>query len=522
MFTQANLKKIASWIITTSFQMYQYIMRRVIRLLRYLDRKKNEIPNWSTREKDHPAWIRYSVVIALIILAIVIKTGVNSVMVYKLPFMIFYSVIVLSAWYGGLRPGLLAVILSALLAHFIYLPQVNVYEASSSFSPLVLFMLEGFLIVGLSHSMHRAQQTLEEKKQYSQYYASIAQHISDALISTDLDFRIQSWNDGAEMLYGWKRHEVMGRALHEVIPTKYPASLKKTLPEFLEADGHWRGEVLHQRKNSSRVYILTSMSWLQGEDKQPMGIVMVNRDITDRKKLEQGKDDFIGLASHELKTPLTSIQLYTSILKQRFEKAKDTGSMTYLSKIDEQMDKLLELVNHLLDVSKAQAGKMQFHFEEVAFDPFIRTIVKDIQFITKTHTFEVRGETDARVSLDKDRFRQVIVNILNNAVKYSAQADKVVVTLMKDSKSVKVSVRDFGIGIPREKQEKIFDRFYQVSDSKGYTFSGLGLGLYISREIIEKHSGTLRVDSEEGKGSTFTISIPSVKHHEGKKDHSHR
>jgi signal transduction histidine kinase len=185
--------------------------------------------------------------------------------------------------------------------------------------------------------------------------------------------------------------------------------------------------------------------------------------------------------------------------------------MTYLTKIDQQMDKLLELVNHLLDVSKTQAGKMQFNYEHVSFDTFILQVIKDIQFITKTHTFEVKGHSEQRVLIDKDRFRQVIVNILNNAVKYSSQADKVIITLGKEGSSVKLSVKDFGVGIPKEKQDKIFDRFYQVTDAKGYTFSGLGLGLYISKEIIEKHNGTLRVESEVGKGSTFIITVPSVK-----------
>jgi hypothetical protein len=102
MFTKANLKRIASWIITTTFRAYQYIVRRITRLLIYLNKKKNEIPNWSTRERDHPALVRFGLVLILIILALLIKTGVNSVIIYKLPFTVFYSVIVISAWYGGL------------------------------------------------------------------------------------------------------------------------------------------------------------------------------------------------------------------------------------------------------------------------------------------------------------------------------------------------------------------------------------------------------------------------------------
>lgn len=226
------------------------------------------------------------------------------------------------------------------------------------------------------------------------------------------------------------------------------------------------------------------------------------------KKLEQGKDDFIALASHELKTPLTSTKLFVDILKQRFELTNDKKSQMYLSKISTQIHKLLELVHYLLDVSKVQAGKIQFTLEQIAVDRFVTDVVRDVQQITQTHRFRIEGKTDKQVTIDKDRMRQVLVNILNNAVKYSARADTVIVTLAAQHSKVRISITDFGIGIPKEKREKIFDRFYQVEDAKGYTYSGMGLGLYISKDIIEKHNGQLIVDSEEGKGSTFHIHLP--------------
>jgi signal transduction histidine kinase len=184
----------------------------------------------------------------------------------------------------------------------------------------------------------------------------------------------------------------------------------------------------------------------------------------------------------------------------------------YLSKISSQVHKLHELVNYLLDVSKVQAGKMQFVMEEIAVDRFVADVVRDVQQITPSHRFRIEGKTEAHIRIDKDRIRQVVVNILNNAVKYSSHADSVIVTLARVGPRIRISVTDFGIGIPKEKRDKIFDRFYQVNDAKGYTYSGMGLGLYISKDIIGKHNGTLFVESEEGKGSTFHVELPISKY----------
>ncbi len=471
---------------------------------------EKKIPNWYTREKDHPAVLRFGLAIILCLLALSLKMLLDPVLA-DLPFILFYSAILMSSWYGGFWPGIVATILSASLSYFTFILPVSKDPFWSNMLAEALFILEGTLIAGISNSMHKAFQTYEEKDRYLRYYASIAQNISDAVISTDMNDVIQSWNKGAEHLYGHTEKDVVGYSINEIIPTTYLLQQKKEINDSIFYEGSWKGEVIHKRKNGSRVYVLTSTSLIRDEDDKPLGLVLVNRDISDRKKLEQGKDDFIALASHELKTPLTSTKLYVDVLKQRFEDSEDKKSLSYISKINLQIQKLLELVSHLLDVSKVQAGKLQYNLEEVSFDRFVIEVVRDIRQITPSHKFMIDGSTDKVVCIDKDRMRQVLVNILNNAVKYSSQADKVIVSLHKDGAQVRLGIQDFGIGIPKEKQDKIFERFYQVTDSKGYTYSGMGLGLYISHEIIEKHHGKLWAESVEGKGSTFFIKLPTVK-----------
>ncbi len=492
-------------------KLYYYLRDRSRSTQRYVESVKKRIPHWNTRAIDHPPIFRYGLAILLCFLALAIKQIINPIFGTTLAFTFFYATILISTWYGGFGPGMCATILSGFLGYFVFFHPISNLPLHSQLFTVLFFMIEGSIIARLGSSMHKAFQQYEEKDRYVRYYANIAQNIFDAVISTDMDNIIQSWNKGAEALYGWDSDEVIGVSLGIIIPTTYVAQQKKEIDEHLEKHGYWKGEVIHKRKNGSRIHILTSISHITGDDGRPLGIVLVNRDISDRKKLEQGKDDFIALASHELKTPLTSTKLYVDILKQRFEQAHDKKDLSYIQKIDTQIKKLLELVKYLLDVSKVQAGKLQFTMEETSLDRFVMEVVRDIQQITPSHTFYIEDRTDKVVEIDKDRVRQVLVNLLNNAVKYSAGKDRIEISLQKNGSQAVVGVKDFGIGIPKEKQDKIFDRFYQVSDSKGYTYAGMGLGLYIAREIIEKHKGKLWVESEEGKGSTFYISFPSVR-----------
>ncbi|MES2437032.1 MAG: ATP-binding protein [Patescibacteria group bacterium] len=523
MGNKPTYKKISEFLLSFLITCYELTAGFFSTVGRVLQNISNSIPNWEIREKAHPALLRFGVAFILCLIAIGIKSIADPYFASSHPFLFFYGVIVISAWYGGSRPGIFAAIFVSVFAYYAYLKPLNPDATGPNVFASFTFFIQGLLVVGISATMHKTQQEFEEKKRYTQYYANIARHISDAVISTDEDLIIQSWNDGAEQLYGWKADEVLGNKLHDIISYSSGSNAKRSILEVLDIDEHWKGEVVHHRKNGSRIHILTSVSKLYGEDNEILGVVMVNKDITDRKKLEQGKDDFIALASHELKTPLTSVKLYTGILKQLFTKNADPKPLEYLSKVDGQIGKLLELVNHLLDVSKVQAGKIQYQFEPVELDKFVVEVAHDIQQITTSHTLTITGKTGKIVAIDKDRLRQAIVNILNNAIKYSAQAHTVNITLTKERDQVRVAIQDFGVGIPKEKQHKIFDRFYQVNDSKGYTYSGMGLGLYITHEIIEKHNGKLWVESEEDKGSTFIFTLPTLrKGYEQKKDNSPR
>lgn len=221
--------------------------------------------------------------------------------------------------------------------------------------------------------------------------------------------------------------------------------------------------------------------------------------------LNEKKDEFIGLASHELKTPLTSITGYLQIIDRL---KTDEESKRFMGKTIRQVRKLSGLVNDLLDVSKIEAGKLQM--KKVTFDLF--EIIRDaIELMQQTNdkceiSLKVKME-NCMVRADSQRIEQVIVNLLSNAIKYSQGTCKIIVRVSKTDKDVTVSVQDFGIGIAANKLAHVFSRFYRVEDTNPH-FSGLGIGLYLCHEIIVRHDGKIWVESEPGKGSTFYFSLP--------------
>ncbi|TMB86198.1 MAG: PAS domain-containing sensor histidine kinase [Chloroflexi bacterium] len=237
-------------------------------------------------------------------------------------------------------------------------------------------------------------------------------------------------------------------------------------------------------------------------------VVSVFTDITEQKEFEQRKDHFISMASHELKTPLAILSAFTQLLREWFEAEDRQDVILHLSKMDDQITRLTKLVADLLDISKMQAGKIELAQEAVDMDELLREVVENLQ-PTTTHRLLVKGAAHRSITGDRDRLGQVLMNLLTNAIKYSPQAETVMVRVAQTRDTLTVSVQDFGIGIAQSHQEKLFERFYRVYSEKDQTYPGLGIGLYIAHEIIQRHGGKMWVDSFEGKGSTFSFSLPN-------------
>jgi signal transduction histidine kinase len=247
---------------------------------------------------------------------------------------------------------------------------------------------------------------------------------------------------------------------------------------------------------------------IYGSTGKPELAVNVMNDLTERKELENKKDDFISMASHELKTPLTSMNIYFQVLKKHLETINDEKGLGLQKKISKQLVSLTDLVKEMLDVASIEKTKLQLKKEKFLIEELAEEIVESLQYLSN-HELQLDWSTKHHVVADKERIRQVLINLVSNAIKYSSQHTKIIIRSKKKDEMIIVSVEDSGIGIAEKDRSKLFGRFYQAGEGEK-TYPGLGLGLYISSQIVAMHGGEIWVDSEIGKGSTFYFSLPTL------------
>ncbi|HTK21748.1 MAG TPA: ATP-binding protein [Mucilaginibacter sp.] len=271
-----------------------------------------------------------------------------------------------------------------------------------------------------------------------------------------------------------------------------------------------------------KIYVKFIYEPLREDNNNVTGVIVLAHEITDlvnarilaqrnsHELAEQikRKDEFMSVASHELKTPLTTMKAALQILG-KLEIGNPKAEL-FVSKANKQMDRLTSLVTDLLSVTSLQSGKMKFYFEDFSLDEMLGDVIEQHQQSQSGHRIVLEGKTGIILNADNNRIEQVVNNFLSNAIKYSPGADKIIVKVERKKNTIKLSVKDFGIGIPEDQISHVFDRFYRVEES-GRNFQGLGLGLYISAEIIRRHNGKIGVERNEGEGSTFWFTLPLTK-----------
>jgi signal transduction histidine kinase len=260
--------------------------------------------------------------------------------------------------------------------------------------------------------------------------------------------------------------------------------------------------------NSRRKWINSSGKVELGDDGNVTGVIGTILDITESKEDSQRKDDFIGMVSHELKTPLTSLSGYSQLLQMHAQKKGDSFSNERLIKISSQIRKMNKLITGFLNVSRLEAGKIHLNKELFELNSIILETIDDAVSSTGTHEVVFEPDHDINISADCDKIGSVIFNLISNAIKYSPKATKVIVNSYMLEGNAVVSIKDEGMGIKAEDQERLFDRYYRVESDQMQQIAGFGIGLYLSAEIIKRHNGKIWVESELGKGSMFFFKIP--------------
>jgi PAS domain S-box-containing protein len=240
-----------------------------------------------------------------------------------------------------------------------------------------------------------------------------------------------------------------------------------------------------------------------------VGAVLVMRDITALQELDRKKDEFLSVASHELRTPLTTIKGYTQLLAQSINELAPVDRSTYITAVLGEVERMMGLISELLDVSRIETNRLQLQIRSIPWKDFLQRQVAAfrVQNPKRDLSLSLPSE-DVAVSVDPDRMRQVVDNLLSNALKYSAEGTPIEVLVEIEERQLSTTIIDHGIGIPKDELPQLFERFHRARNVSSRYYGGLGLGLYIARAIVEAHGGKIIVNSVEGEGSTFALKLP--------------
>ncbi len=345
------------------------------------------------------------------------------------------------------------------------------------------------------------------------YAEDIVETIREPLLVLDADLRVQRANSAFYQFFQIEPAETEQRLLFDLEDRQWDIPALRTLLEELLPTNHSFTDYVMEH-TFARIGWKSMLLNAHRIDHVPL-ILLAMEDSTARTQADQEKQnllelrkEFMATASHELKTPVSSVKGFTQLLRRRFTKAGDEQAASMLAKMEAQLTKLTTLINDLLDVTKVEAG--QLHWENIPFDldALVADTVEEMAHTTEQHQIHIEGTIGAQVCGDPERIAQVLTNLLSNAIKYSPQAETVRVSCASDADAATVGVQDFGIGIEASKQQHLFERFFRVNDLSHARFPGLGLGLYICAEIVKRHGGRMWVESREGVGSTFFFTVP--------------
>lgn len=350
--------------------------------------------------------------------------------------------------------------------------------------------------------------TIKEAEKKSAHLAAIVESSDDAIVSKTLDSIVTSWNKSAERLFGYTSEEMVGVSIVKLIPADRVREEDDILARLRKGERVSHFETVRQAKDGKLINVSLTISPVKDTNGAIIGASKIARDITAQKKEEQRKNDFIGMVSHELKTPLTTLTAIIQLLKLKLQHNDDSFIAGAADMAHVQTKRMSNLINGFLDISRLESGRLQLEKETFDIEALIREHIVEASFSAPDHRISFHAATATPVSADKDKIGSVISNLINNATKY-APPDKVIeVGCSADSDSVTVWVKDQGIGIDSQDLTRIFERYYRVESMPGRKIAGFGIGLYLSAEIILQHGGQIWAESTPGLGSTFFFRLP--------------
>ncbi|SES14419.1 two-component system, OmpR family, sensor histidine kinase VicK [Gracilibacillus ureilyticus] len=370
--------------------------------------------------------------------------------------------------------------------------KVNVYGADEIGQLAITFN-------NMNDRLKLANQTTEEERRK---LSSVLSNMSDGVIATDENGAITLINGPASNMIGIAPEEAKGQMIVEVLQMEDKVIDVKELEET--------GSLTIDFSTDEELFLVkANFSIVQDEEETFTGLITVISDVTEQEKVERERREFVSNVSHELRTPLTTMKSYIEALNEGAWEDKELAPH-FLNVTQNETDRMIRLVNDLLQLSKMDHKDKTMNKEQTDLVPLVHHILDRFD-MNKTELIDIeRKVPDEKIEvwIDTDKITQVIDNIMSNAIKYSPEGGKITFQLIRERKRIKISIQDQGLGIAREKVDKIFERFYRVDKARSRELGGTGLGLAISKEIIEAHHGHIWANSKEGQGTTIYFTLP--------------
>lgn len=503
-----------------------------------------------------PAWQRYGVALV----AVAVTAGLALVLLdphEQTTFLLFLAAVAVSAWYGGVGPALLATALGALIGDYVFEDPQFTLSVTSSLDLLRLLVFGGTALCITLITEARSRAEARSHEQAARLQATLTS-IADGVIVSDTQGHVVFMNSVAERMTGWSLLEARGRSLPTVVQlvdatTRQP--VESVVGRVLRGEAVAAQTPLLVARDGSTCPVEERAALMRDAQGAILGVVLVGRDVTERQAAEVERatllareqatrhaaeagaaqyralaeanarlasdaqralavrDQFLSIASHELKTPLTGVLGSAQLLQRRLARSDNlsaANARTLRTMLDQGM-RLNRMIGSLLDVSRIETGQLSIEAAPLDLSALLRRIVEEVQPTLDQHTLTLSVPTDPLwISGDALRLEQVFQNLIGNAIKYSPAGGPILVQVAAQGSEACVQVRDSGIGIPTAALPHLFQRFYRAANTAQAGISGIGVGLFVVREIILLHGGRVDVSSQEGTGSVFTVALPQA------------
>lgn len=494
----------------------------------------------------------YNVAVITVVLALLLTQllwQIHKLTIYPL----FLAAVMVSSWYGGFKPGLLATVLSAFICAYFFLPPISTLAVNgNTLVGFVQFLLVSLLICALNSMLRSAQtQAQINAVQAQQNYERLLQsqenlHASEqryrffvegvrqyAIFMVDVNGLVTDWNKGAERILGYQEAEIIGKHFSCIF---IPEDIERGRPELALNTAATNGKSIdnrwHLRSDGTRFWANGVIIPLRDKTKGNSlhGFAKILQDLTERKHAEEvreqlllreqaaraeaeaanrSKDDFLAIVSHELRTPMTSIVGWAGMLQTGM--LDDSQMKEALEALERNANSQLQLIEDLLDISRIVRGDLSLSFESIDLVAVINAAIEIVQHKADVKSIKLEFILDTSQEViwgDFERLQQVVCNLLSNAIKFTPNGGRVEIRLLVEPLP-QIQVSDTGIGINPEFMPYIFERFRTADNTSTRSNKGLGLGLAIARHIVELHGGTIEAKSRGvNRGATFTVKLP--------------